>query len=193
LTKLLLSNNQLFGIIPKSNPWLTFDANGNKDLINATTSNTSPKSAKGKSVTAALVIGFAVALFAVGVVIGVAISISRRYYRVNDEQSQSAEDPPPPRVLQGNLLTANAIHRSNIDFTKAMEAVVDPSNITPKTKLLHVKNTLWSDMLFASQIFFLIIIIIIFLKPGSGPGLTGLPDPGYPGCPGPVPVPGFGQ
>jgi hypothetical protein len=120
LTKLLLSNNQLFGIIPKSNPWLTFDANGNKDLINATTSNTSPKSAKGKSVTAALVIGFAVALFAVGVVIGVAISISRRYYRVNDEQSQSAEDLPPPRVLQGNLLTANAIHRSNIDFTKAM-------------------------------------------------------------------------
>jgi hypothetical protein len=55
LTQLLLSNNQLSGVIPEFNPWLTFDANGNKDIINATTSNTSPK-----SVTAASVIGFAV-------------------------------------------------------------------------------------------------------------------------------------
>jgi Leucine-rich repeat (LRR) protein len=164
LTKLLLSNNQLSGIIPKSNPWLTFDAKGNTNLTNAssTTSNTSPKTAKkGKSVTAALVIGFAAALFAVGVVIGVAVSISRRYYRVNDEQSQSAEDLPPPRVLQGNLLTANAIHRSNIDFTKAMEAVADPSNITLKTKFstyykaimpsgssYFVKRINWSDKIF---------------------------------------------
>ncbi|XP_062158101.1 leucine-rich repeat receptor-like tyrosine-protein kinase PXC3 [Alnus glutinosa] len=162
LTTLLLSNNQLSGTISKSNPWLTFDANGNKDLINATKSNTPPKSAKkGKSVTAALAIGFAAALFAAGVVIGVAVSISRRYYRVNDEQSQSAEDLPPPRVLQGNLLTANAIHRSNIDFTKAMEAVADPSNIQLKTKFstyykaimpsgssYFVKRINWSDKIF---------------------------------------------
>jgi hypothetical protein len=64
LTKLLLSNNQLSGIIPEYNPQrLTFDANGNKDLINATTSKTSSKSAtKGISVTAASVIGLAVGI-----------------------------------------------------------------------------------------------------------------------------------
>ncbi|XP_059453213.1 LRR receptor-like serine/threonine-protein kinase GSO1 [Corylus avellana] len=164
LTKLLLSNNQLSGIIPKFSPWLTIDANGNKGLINATTPNTSPKSAKkGKSVTAGLVIGFAAALFAIGVVIGVTVSISRRYYRVNDEQSQSqsAEDLPPPQVLQGSLLTANGIHRSNIDFTKAMEAVANPSNVTLKTKFstyykaimpsgssYFVKRINWSDKIF---------------------------------------------
>ncbi|GLT75727.1 hypothetical protein SLA2020_474260 [Shorea laevis] len=80
LTQLLLSNNQLSGIIPQFNPRLTFDANGNKDLFNATTSKTPPKSAKKRksvniaflldeSVTKALVIGFAV-----GIVIGIAIS-----------------------------------------------------------------------------------------------------------------------
>jgi hypothetical protein len=81
LTQLLLSNNQLSGVIPEFNPRLTFDAKGNKDLINATTPkaspNTSPKSGKkGKSVTAASVIGFAV-----GVVIGIAISYN--FYKIN--------------------------------------------------------------------------------------------------------------
>ncbi|KAG6675029.1 hypothetical protein I3842_15G078900 [Carya illinoinensis] len=135
LTRLLLSNNQLSGIIPKFPSWLTLEARGNEHLTNTTTSNTSPKSAKkGKSVAAALLIGFAAALFAVGLVTGLAISISRRYYRVNDEQPQSAEDVPPPQVIQGNLLTANGIHRSNINFTKAMEAVAYSKNIMLKTK-----------------------------------------------------------
>ncbi|KAG7944017.1 hypothetical protein I3843_15G076100 [Carya illinoinensis] len=135
LTRLLLSNNQLSGIIPKFPSWLTLEARGNEHLINTTTSNTSPKSAKkGKSVATAFLIGFAAALFAVGLVTGLAISISRRYYRVNDEQPQSAEDIPPPQVIQGNLLTANGIHRSNINFTKAMEAVAYSKNIMLKTK-----------------------------------------------------------
>ncbi|KAE8100286.1 hypothetical protein FH972_018199 [Carpinus fangiana] len=77
LTQLLLSNNQLSGLIPEFNPRLTFDAKGNKYLFNASTPNTSPRSAKkGKSVTAASVIGFAV-----GVVIGIAISYN--FYKIN--------------------------------------------------------------------------------------------------------------
>ncbi|KAF5468531.1 hypothetical protein F2P56_012675 [Juglans regia] len=165
LTRLVLSNNQLSGIIPEFGSWLTLDVKGNDHLINATTSNTSPKSAKkGKSVTTALLIGFAAALFTVGVVTGLAMSISRRYYRVNDEQPQSAEDlppPSPPQVIQGNLLTANGIHRSNIDFTKAMEAVAYSKNITLKTRFstyykaimpsgssYFVKRINWSDKIF---------------------------------------------
>ncbi|KAG6675026.1 hypothetical protein I3842_15G078700 [Carya illinoinensis] len=92
LTRLVLSNNQLSGNIPKFPSWLTVNASGNEHLINTLTSNTSPKSAKkGKSVAASILVGFAATLFTVGVVTGLVISISRRYYRVNDEQPQSAE------------------------------------------------------------------------------------------------------
>ncbi|KAB1220674.1 hypothetical protein CJ030_MR3G009376 [Morella rubra] len=162
LIRLLLSNNQLSGTIPKFGPWLTFDVNGNKDLINATTSDTSPKSAqKGRSIAAALVIGFAAALFAVGVVTGLAISISRRYYRVNDEYPQSAENLPLPQVLEGSLLTANGIHRSSINFNKAIEVVANPANVMLKTRFstyykavmpsgssYFVKKINWSDKIF---------------------------------------------
>ncbi|KAG6626869.1 leucine-rich repeat receptor-like tyrosine-protein kinase PXC3 [Carya illinoinensis] len=145
LTRLLLSNNQLSGIIPKFPSWLTLEARGNEHLINTTTSNTSPKSAKkGKSVATALLIGFATGLFIAGVVTGLAISILRRYCRV-----------------KGNLLTANGIHRSNIDFTKAMEAVAYSKNIMLKTRFstyykaimpsgssYFVKRINWSDKIF---------------------------------------------
>ncbi|KAL0015845.1 hypothetical protein SO802_002914 [Lithocarpus litseifolius] len=160
LTQLILANNMLSGICPKFNPHVMLNVSGNPDLRNDTTSNTQPAK-KGKSVATALLIGFAVALFAVLVVTWLAISISRRYYRVNDEQLQSPEDLPLPQVLQGNILTANGIHRSNIDFTKAMEAVANPSNITLKTRFstyykavmpsgssYFVKRINWSDKIF---------------------------------------------
>lgn len=162
LTQLILANNMLTGICPKFSGYVVVNVSGNRDLIvkNDTTSNTQPAK-KGKSVATALLIGFAVALFAVLVVTWLAISISRRYYRVNDEQLQSPEDLPLPQVLQGNILTANGIHRSNIDFTKAMEAVANPSNITLKTRFstyykavmpsgssYFVKRINWSDKIF---------------------------------------------
>ncbi|GKV32310.1 hypothetical protein SLEP1_g40925 [Rubroshorea leprosula] len=68
---------------------------------------------------------------------------------------------PPPQVIQGNLLTANGIHRSNIDFNKAMEAVASTENIVLKTRFstyykaimpsgtsYFVKKLSWSDKLF---------------------------------------------
>ncbi|KAK4601504.1 hypothetical protein RGQ29_010888 [Quercus rubra] len=162
LTQLILANNMLTGICPKFSSYVMVNVSGNQVIIvkNDTTPNTQPAK-KGKSVATALLIGFAVALFAVLLVTWLAISISRRYYRVNDEQLQSPEDLPPPQVLQGNILTANGIHRSNIDFTKAMEAVANPSNITLKTRFstyykavmpsgssYFVKRINWSDKIF---------------------------------------------
>ena len=160
LTRLILSNNELSGVIPEFSSFLFVDVEGNKDLIKAT-NTTTPTAKKRKSVASALVIGFTVTLFAVMVVTGLVISISRHYYRVNDEQSQSAEDIPLPQVLQGNILTANGIHRSNIDFTKAMEAVANPLNIMLKTRFstyykaimpagssYFVKRINWSDKIF---------------------------------------------
>ena len=165
LTQLILANNMLSGVCPKFNQYVTLNVTGNRELVlwndtNHTSSVTQPAK-KGKSVATALLIGFAVAFFAVLVVTWLAISISRRYYRVNDEQLQSPEDLPLPQVLQGNILTANGIHRSNIDFTKAMEAVANPSNITLKTRFstyykavmpsgssYFVKRINWSDKIF---------------------------------------------
>ena len=163
LTQLILANNMLSGFCPKFNQHVTLNVTGNRELRNNTnyTPSVTQPAKKGKSVATALLIGFAVALFAVLVVTWLAISISRRYYRVNDEQFQSPEDLPLPQVLQGNILTANGIHRSNIDFTKSMEAVANPSNITLKTRFstyykavmpsgssYFVKRINWSDKIF---------------------------------------------
>lgn len=162
LTQLNLSNNQLSGTIPNFGSWVVTETGGNKYLSNATAPTIPPKPTKKvKSIATALIAGFASALFTAGVLIGLAMAIGRRYYRINEDQSQSTEDLPRPQVLQGNLLTANGIHRSNIDFTKAMEAVADPSNVMLKTRFstyykaimpagstYFVKKINWSDKIF---------------------------------------------
>lgn len=164
LTQLILSNNQLSGKIPKLGSWVFVNASGNEGLTNSTTPpSTSPESKKkGKPIALTIVLAVVAAVFAVGGITIIAISLSRQTtIRVNDEQPQSEEDLPVPEVLQGNLLTANGIHRSNIDFTKAMEAVSDQSNIVLKTRFstyykaimpsgssYYVKKLNWSDKIF---------------------------------------------
>ncbi|KAJ7973944.1 Leucine-rich repeat protein kinase family protein [Quillaja saponaria] len=161
LIQLLLSNNQLSGIIPKFREWVTVEYRGNRDLRNITTPSTSPRSAKkGKSVALAIIIAVAAAVFVVGIVTILAISISRRYSKVNDEHFPAGENVGLPQAIQGNLLTANGIHRSNIDFSKVMEAVAVPSNIVLKTRfstyykaimpsgsIYFVKKLNWSEKL----------------------------------------------
>ncbi|XP_021600121.1 leucine-rich repeat receptor-like tyrosine-protein kinase PXC3 [Manihot esculenta] len=162
LTQLTLSNNQLTGIIPEFRQWVSVNTSGNVGLINATKTSNSAKSLnKRKSVVLAVVLAVAAAALAVGVSVIVAASFSRRFLKVNDQQSQSGEDFPLPQVLQGNLLTTNSIHRSRIDFIKAMEAVTDPWNIALKTRFstyykatmpsgatYFVKKLNWSDKIF---------------------------------------------
>ncbi|KAL6269581.1 hypothetical protein ACE6H2_026492 [Prunus campanulata] len=163
LTQLILSNNQLSGEIPKFSSWVIVNTSGNEGLTNSTTPSTSTESKKkGKPIALTIVLAVVAAVFAVGGITIIAISLSRQTtIRVNDEQPQSGEDPSVPEVLQGNLLTANGIHRSNIDFTKAMEAVSDQSNIVLKTRFstyykaimpsgssYFVKKLNWSDKIF---------------------------------------------
>ncbi|TXG53143.1 hypothetical protein EZV62_022312 [Acer yangbiense] len=162
LTQLILSNNQLSGNVPKFNSHVSVVTNGNPNLRIATPPQISPGPASRKrSVAVPIVIALAAALFTLGVVTVVALSISRRFYRVNDEQLQLGGDLPPPQVIHGNLLTANAIHRSSICFTKAMEAVADPLNIALKTRFstyykaimpsgvsYFIKKLNWSDKIF---------------------------------------------
>ncbi|KAJ9675617.1 hypothetical protein PVL29_024506 [Vitis rotundifolia] len=165
LTQLLLANNQLSGVIPKFGNYVTINTTGNPGLVNTTSQSNSPPRSPGKrkSVAVAVVVAVAVAAasLGIGVTVVIAVSISRRFYRVKDEQLGATEDLPPPQVVQGNLLTANSIHRSNIDFTKAMEAVASTSNILLKTRFstyykavmpsgrsYFIKKINWSDKIF---------------------------------------------
>ncbi|KAI5313009.1 hypothetical protein L3X38_042183 [Prunus dulcis] len=162
LTQLILSNNQLSGEIPKFSPWVFVNTSGNEHLTNHTTPTLPELKKKGKPIALTIVLAVVAAVFAVGGITIIAISLSRQTtIRVNDEQPQSGEDLPVPEVLQGNILTANGIHRSNIEFTKAMEAVSDQSNIVLKTRFstyykaimpsgssYFVKKLNWSDKIF---------------------------------------------
>ncbi|KAL6962037.1 hypothetical protein U1Q18_036992 [Sarracenia purpurea var. burkii] len=163
LTQLVLSNNLLSGVIPEFPPYVLIDVTGNKDLINTTKSNPPPTYQKRRKTTVGVLVGIAIAASAMAVLVVtiVAVSISRRFYRTNDEKIQSQEDFSQPQVIQGNLLTANGIHKSNIDFPKAMEVVTDPSNIVLKTRfstyykaimpsgaIYFVKKLNWSDKIF---------------------------------------------
>ncbi|XP_044510063.1 LRR receptor-like serine/threonine-protein kinase GSO1 isoform X2 [Mangifera indica] len=169
-----LSSNLFKGPIPDSLSSLTvlevldlshnnFSVNitGNLDLRNGTEQNVPQKQAKGnKSAALPIIIAMVAAIVAVGVTI-IALLISRRFYRVNDEHLQVEEELPIPQVIRGNLLTANGIHKSNISFPKAMEAVADPLNIVLKTRFsiyykaimpsgmtYVIKKLNWSDKIF---------------------------------------------
>jgi len=138
LTQLQLSNNQLSGDLPSFGLYVKVDIGGNSVRNNSNVSpNNSPTSGKkGKSVVAAVLIAIAAAIFLVGMVTVLVVLISRHYCKVNDERVQSSEGEnlDLPQVIQSNLLTPNGIHRSNIDLSKAMEAVAETSNVTLKTK-----------------------------------------------------------
>ncbi|KAJ1424898.1 Protein kinase domain [Sesbania bispinosa] len=165
LTQLQLSNNHLSGFIPTFGPYVKIDTTGNNVMNNTNApSNSSPTSAKkGKSVIVAVLVAIAAAIFLVGLISLLVVSISRHYCRVNDEHLHSGEgeNVQLPQVIQSNLLTPNGIHRSNIDFSKAMEAVAETSNITLKTRfstyykaimpsgsVYSVKKLNWSDKIF---------------------------------------------
>ncbi|KAK7380605.1 hypothetical protein VNO78_33120 [Psophocarpus tetragonolobus] len=160
LTQLILSNNSLSGEIPKFTQNIYVEYSGT-DLKNTTTQDNQivqSRSKKGISVAVAILIAIVAAIVLVGLVTLLIVSVSRHYYRVNDEHLQAQEDHQNPQVIQSNLLTPNGIHRSSIDFSKAMEAVAETANVTLKTRfstyykaimpsgsIYLVKKLNWSD------------------------------------------------
>ncbi|KAH1127339.1 hypothetical protein GLYMA_06G237200v4 [Glycine max] len=125
LTQLLHANNALLsGEIPKFSQHLKVVSSGT-GLIN----NTSPDhtianrpnivSKKGISVHVTILIAIVPASFLVGIVIQLVVSRKSCWQ---------------PQFIVSNLLTPNAIHKSRINFGKAMEVVADTSNVTLKTR-----------------------------------------------------------
>ncbi|XP_073138152.1 uncharacterized protein [Henckelia pumila] len=163
LTLLVLSDNQLSGLIPKFGPFVVLKKDRNDGLIENEANPSPPSPKKRKSLSSEIVISAAAAATAVGLLIMIALFISRRYYRINDEYVHSEEEISPSQFIQGNFLTPSSIHRSHIDFTKAMEDVTDPSNVILKTRFCtyykvvmpssnsyFVKKLNWSDKILQS-------------------------------------------
>ncbi|KAL8467241.1 hypothetical protein ACS0TY_036097 [Phlomoides rotata] len=169
LSYLLLADNELTGVVPVFNGYVMLNVTGNDVIVPPPPRGkrpSSPPQRKKKSIASDIIIAVASAFMVVALLIMIGIFISRRYHRINDEPTQSINDEPtqsievtsPPQVIHGHLLTPNSIHRSNIDFETAMEAVADPSNITLKTRFstyykakmpsgmnYFVKKLNWSD------------------------------------------------
>ncbi|XP_015967890.1 LRR receptor-like serine/threonine-protein kinase GSO1 [Arachis duranensis] len=140
LTELLLTNNnQLSGVLPKFTHFVQVEYNGTSLVLAPTSDNPTPSyypgsRKKGSSVVVAILVAIAAAVFLVGLVTLLLVLVSRHYSKVNDENIHSGEDHRLPQVVQSHLLTLNGLHRSNIDFSKAMEAVAETSNVTLKTR-----------------------------------------------------------
>ncbi|PIN02223.1 Serine/threonine protein kinase [Handroanthus impetiginosus] len=156
LTLLVLSNNKLSGVVPTFGHHVVVETAGN--MLTYPPPNPTPEpQRKKKPLASDVIIAAATASVAVGFLIIVGIYVSRRYYkRINAENLHPVEE-----IIQGNLLTPNNIHTTNIDFRKAMEAVAEPSNITLKTRFstyykavmptgatYFVKKLNWSDKIF---------------------------------------------
>ncbi|XP_008781677.4 probable leucine-rich repeat receptor-like protein kinase At2g33170 [Phoenix dactylifera] len=165
LTELNLSYNQLSGVLPKFRSFVQVITTGNKDLIirntssnTNTTSNTT--SMKGKQNTLLIVMVIISVVIGMGLIAAVILLIIfKRFYRVEDEGLQPAENLP--QVVSGCFITGSSFHRSGIDFTKAMEVVSNPANIIMKTRFstyfkaampngvgYSVKKLNWTDKIF---------------------------------------------
>lgn len=160
LTRLVLSYNQLSGVFPEFGDFVIVDTDGNGDLIHPSPVTPPQAAKKRKYIVVAVVVPIA-GVAAIALFMVIAISISRRYYRINDEHFHSEVEISQSPVIQGKVLTANSIHKSNIDFTKAMVAVSEPSSVVFKTRFstyykavmpsgttYFVKKLNWSDKIF---------------------------------------------
>ncbi|PIN23340.1 Serine/threonine protein kinase [Handroanthus impetiginosus] len=157
LTLVVLSNNKLSGVVPTFGNYVVVETEGNMLLTYPPPNPTPEPQRKKKPLASDIIIAVATASVVFGFLIIVGIYVSRRYYkRINAENLHSVEE-----IIHGNLLTPNSIHRTSIDFRKAMEAVAEPSNITLKTRFstyykavmpsgatYFVKKLNWSDKIF---------------------------------------------
>ncbi|XP_073003752.1 uncharacterized protein [Typha latifolia] len=161
LTMLVLSYNHLSGAIPAFHSYVNVISTGNKDLTNTTgSSNSDNLSKKGRSTTLITLLVVIISLVSLGLVAGVLLLLlPKRFYRVEDEVLQPVDNLP--QIINGCFVTTNGIHRSSIDFSKAMETVANPVNIVLKTRFstyykavmpngacYYVKKLNWSDKIF---------------------------------------------
>ncbi|KAC9540712.1 hypothetical protein R6Q59_036419 [Mikania micrantha] len=157
LTQIVLSNNLLTGLVPQFNPSVNVSYDGNTNLSNTTSNPTAGwKSKKMESV--GIVAATTAAVVTLVILVVVAVVVSRKIHRVDDEETHHSSQL---EVIKSSLLTLNVIHRTNLDFTKAMECVGHASSIVLKTRFstyykavmpsgmsYFVKKVNWSGQMF---------------------------------------------
>ncbi|CAH2035334.1 unnamed protein product [Thlaspi arvense] len=137
LTQLILSNNQLTGFAPRFTRNVILNVSGNLGIKSRKDEVYIQKKPPGKSNLILVVIFVATGVLGlVAVIITViALKFSRRFNGVNNMQVDPVEERSVevPEVIHGKLLTSNALHRSNINFSKAVEATAHPETALLQT------------------------------------------------------------
>lgn len=133
LSQLILTNNQLSGVLPQFPPLVKVSTEGN-NLTRATMTYPTSSPSNRKNILNVVIIAVTSAVFAFVFFTLVGLFICNRKFKSNGDQLHAEEELPQPQLIQSSLLTENGIHRSKIDFTKAMEEVASESNIIWRTK-----------------------------------------------------------
>ncbi|CAD5314472.1 unnamed protein product [Arabidopsis thaliana] len=133
LTQLILSNNQLTGNIPRFTHNVSVDVRGNPGVKLKTENEVSIQrnpSGKSKLVMIVIFVSLGVLALLTGIITVTVLKFSRRCKGINNMQVDPDEEGSTvlPEVIHGKLLTSNALHRSNINFAKAVEAVAHPEH-----------------------------------------------------------------
>ncbi|KAL0753593.1 hypothetical protein Bca101_091261 [Brassica carinata] len=130
LRQLVLSNNQLIGNIPKFTHNVSISVTGNPEITTVDHGVVIPGRPSGKSQLVLIVTLVAIGVTALVAVI-IILKLYRRFNGVNNMQVDLDEEEGStvlPEVIHGKLLTSNSLHKSNINFAKAVEAVAHPEN-----------------------------------------------------------------
>lgn len=138
LTQLILSNNQLTGNMPRFTRNVLVNISGNPGIKSINEDEVSIKrrpSGKSKLVMVVTFVALGVLALMAGITTVIVLKLSRRFKGINNMQVDPDEEGSTvlPEVIHGKLLTSNAIHRSNINFAKAVEAVAHPENALHQT------------------------------------------------------------
>ncbi|ONK77437.1 uncharacterized protein A4U43_C02F6520 [Asparagus officinalis] len=132
LTLLVISNNDLSGTLPKFPHFVNVTYSGNNGLVKPEAVPTSPEKKKPNTVLI-IIVSIVSAIIGVGLLAAFCfLVIAKRLYRVEDVGLQLEESPP--QIINSCYITSDSIHKSNIDFSRAMEVVSNPSNLTLKTR-----------------------------------------------------------
>uniref|UniRef100_A0A1J3I0B0 Leucine-rich repeat receptor-like tyrosine-protein kinase n=1 Tax=Noccaea caerulescens TaxID=107243 RepID=A0A1J3I0B0_NOCCA len=131
LSELILSNNQLTGNIPSFTKNVKLNVSGNPRIKKMNEEKIpNKKSSQGKS-KQVLLVTFGVFALVVVIITVTALRFSRRFDGVNKMQVDPVGEERSielPEVIHGKLFTSNALHRSNINIAKAVEAVARQEN-----------------------------------------------------------------
>ncbi|CAH8389117.1 unnamed protein product [Eruca vesicaria subsp. sativa] len=132
LRQLILSNNQLIGNTPKFTHNVSIDVTGNSGITvdDRVFIQTRP-SGESKLVLIVTLVAIGIISLVAVIIIVIMLKLSRRLKGVNIMQVDPDDEEDStvlPEVNHGKLLTSNALHKSNINFAKAVEAVAHPEN-----------------------------------------------------------------